>query len=161
MRLLWGERHPALVVDFHHQGTYVDEDGRMITGSVMWPNATEEATELGIADEFAATIEDSKRAVSEMVTALERYGYANITRYPGTETPGIARNAYGLLGSASVLYEARGGIDQKSKGYIVKQTEVAAMAMLEAAANGSLWTRSTAPAEELPERGPFVPNPHE
>ena len=37
------ERQPRLVVDFHHQGTYVDEEGRMITGSVMWPNAEAEA----------------------------------------------------------------------------------------------------------------------
>lgn len=161
MRLLWGQLEPAVVVDFHHQGTYVDDEGRMITGSVMWPNATDEAEDLGIADEFAATIEDSKRVVSQMVTALDQYGYANITRYPGTETPGIARNAYGLLGSASVLYEARGGIDQKSKGKIVKQTEVAGMSVLEAAADGSLWTASTEPAESLPDRGPFVSNPHE
>jgi hypothetical protein len=156
MRLLWDELQPEAVVDFHHQGTYVDDEGRMITGSVMWPNATAEAAALGITDEFADTVEDSKRVVSEMVEALEPYGFANITRYPGTTTPGIARNAYGLLGSASVLYEARGGIDQKSKGYIARQTSVAGMAILEAAADGSLWTRSTAPADELPERGPFV-----
>ncbi len=160
MRLLWDAKQPELVVDFHHQGTYVDDEGRMITGSVMWPNATDEAAALGISDEFAATIEDSKRAVAEMVTALEPYGYANVTRYPGTETPGIARNAYGLLGSASVLYEARGGIGQKSSGYIAKQTAVAAMGVLEAAADGSLWTRSTAPADELPDRGSFVSDPH-
>jgi predicted deacylase len=161
MRLLWDERRPELVVDFHHQGTYVDEEGRMITGSIMWPNAEAEAERLGVAEEFAETVVDSKRAVSQMVTALEGKGYANITRYPSTEFPGIARNAYGLLGSASVLYEARGGIGSASNGYITQQTVVAAESVVDAAADGSLWTASTAPADELRERGPSVSDPHE
>jgi predicted deacylase len=161
MRLLWDERQPEFAVDFHHQGTYVDDDGRMITGSVMWPNATEEAERLGISEEFAETVTLSKRVVSEMLVSLDRVGYANITRYPGTTTPGIARNAYGLLGSGSVLYEARGGIGQKSRGYIAKQTYVAGMSLLTAAADGSLFTRSTEPADTIRERGDFVSNPHE
>jgi predicted deacylase len=161
MRLLWGERQPELVIDFHHQGTYVDEDGRMITGSVMWPNATDEAEALGISDEFADTITLSQRAVSVMLTELDQYGYANITRYPSTSTPGIARNAYGLLGSASVLFEMRGGIDAKSNGYIAKTAEVAGMAVLEAVADGSWETVSLEPVENIRERGDFVSNPHE
>lgn len=161
MRLLWEERRPELVVDFHHQGSYVDEDGRLITGSVMWPNAVEEAEALGIADEFAETITLSQRAVSVMLTELDQYGYANITRYPSTSTPGIARNAYGLLGSASVLFEMRGGIDAKSKGYIAKTAQVAGMAVLEAVADGSWETTSLEPVEQIRERGPRISNPHE
>ena len=160
MRLLWDERQPELVVDFHHQGTYVDEDGRMITGSIMWPNAEAEAARLGISDEFADVVTDSKRAASEMLLALEPKGYANITRYPSTPFPGIARNAYGLLGSASVLFEARGGIGSASNGYITEQTVVAADAVLDSAADGSLWTASTAPADSIRERGPYVSDPH-
>lgn len=161
MRLLWDERQPELVVDFHHQGTYVDDDGDMITSSVMWPNAEDEAARLGISDEFAETVTLSKRIVSEMLVGLEQYGHANVTRYPSTTTPGIARNAYGLLGSGSVLYEARGGIGQQSNGYIAKQAYIAGMSVLTAAADGSLWTRSTEPADTIRERGDFVPNPHE
>ncbi|MPZ63362.1 MAG: hypothetical protein GEU93_19180 [Propionibacteriales bacterium] len=161
MRLLWDERQPEFAVDFHHQGTYVDDEGRMITGSVMWPNAVEEADRLGISDEFEETVTLSKRVVSEMLVNLERYGYANITRYPGTTVPGIARNAYGLLGSGSVLYEARGGTGQKSRGYIAKQTYIAGMSLLTSAADGSLFTRSTEPADNIRERGDFVSNPHE
>ncbi|MGH3382955.1 MAG: M14 family zinc carboxypeptidase [Nocardioidaceae bacterium] len=160
MRLLWDERQPELVVDFHHQGSFVDEDGGMITGSTMWPNALDEAAEMGISDEFAETITLSKRAVSKMLTALDQYGYANITRYPSTSTPGIARNAYGLLGSASVLFEMRGGIEAKSNGYITKTAQVAAASVLEAAADGTLWTTSTAPADQIRERGEDLDNPH-
>ncbi|MGH3362065.1 MAG: M14 family zinc carboxypeptidase [Nocardioides sp.] len=161
MRLLWDELQPELVVDFHHQGTYVDDEGGMITGSVMWPNAEAEAELLGISEQFAETVTDSKRAVSQMLLGLEQYGYANITRYPSTTFPGIARNAYGLLGSASVLFEARGDMGAKSNGYITKQTVVAAMSVLESAADGSLWTASTEPADNIRERGEFVSNPHE
>jgi predicted deacylase len=161
MRLLWEERRPELVVDFHHQGTYVDEDGRMITGSTMWPNADAEAERLGIAEEFSDTVVRSQRAVSVLLTALDRYGYANITRYPSTTTPGIARNAYGLLGSASVLFEMRGDIDAKSNGYIAKTAEVAGMAVLEAVADGSWETASLEPVENIRERGEYVTDPHE
>ena len=161
MRLLWAEQRPELVVDFHHQGSYVDDDGRLITGSVMWPNAEAEAARLGIGAEFAETVVLSKRIVSTMLTALEGYGHANITRYPSTTTPGIARNAYGLLGSGSVLYEARGDIGPKSNGYITKQAYLAGMAVLEAAADGSLYTASLEPVENIRERGEPVDDPHE
>lgn len=161
MRLLWDERRPVFTIDFHHQGTYVDDDGEMITSSLMWPNAEEEAARLGISEQFAETVTLSKRIVSEMLVNLQRYGHANVTRYPSTTTPSIARNAYGLLGSGSVLYEARGGIGQKSRGYIAKQAYIAGMSLLVSAADGSLFTRSTAPADNIRERGEFVENPHE
>ncbi|MGH8893388.1 MAG: M14 family zinc carboxypeptidase [Actinomycetes bacterium] len=160
MRLLWDRHQPELVVDFHHQGSYVDEEGRMITGSVMWPNAEAEAERLGIAEQFAGTVHLSKQIVSTILPALEQYGHANITRYPSTTTPGIARNAYGLLGSGSVLYEARGDIGPQSNGYLTKQAYIAGMSVLQAAADGSLWTTSTAPADNIRERGEPVPNPH-
>ena len=95
-----------------------------------------------------------------MVMALEQFGYTNITRYPGTEPPGIARNAYGVLGSGSVLFEMRGGIYTQSNGYITKTAYEAAFAVVEAAADGSLFTTSTAPADALPERGPGIGDPH-
>ncbi len=159
-RLLWDERQPALVVDFHHQGSFVDEAGRLITGSIMWPNAEDEAARLGIADEFADTVELSKRAVSVILSELDQYGFANITRYPSTTTPGIARNAYALLGSASVLFELRGDIGPKSKGYLAKTAERAGMAVLEAVADGSWTTVSLEPVEQIRERGEPITDPH-
>lgn len=159
MRLLYEQYQPEIVIDFHHQGSYVDADGRLITGSTMWPNAVDTAAELGILPEFEAAITLSKQVVSTMVTELSQYGYANITRYPGTETPGIARNAYGLLGSGSVLFEMRGGIYTQSNGYITKTAYQAAKAVVDAATDGSLFTASTAPADNLPDRGPGIGDP--
>lgn len=161
MRLLYDERQPDFVMDLHHQGSYVDDDGDLITGSTLWPNATEAAEELGRTDEFAEAVELSKRVVSTMVTELDQYGYANITKYPGTTTPGIARNAYGLLGAGSVLFEMRGGIGTKSNGYIAKTAYRAAKSVVEAAADGSLYDADIAIAEALPERGEFIGAPNE
>jgi hypothetical protein len=92
-----------VVLDLHHQGTYADPDGSMVTGATFWPNATETAAQLGIADQFEDVITRSTQTVSTLLAALESKGYANFSRYPGTLPPGISRNAYGLLGSASVL----------------------------------------------------------
>lgn len=161
MRLLWDERQPELVVDYHHQGTYVDDDGQMITGSIMWPNADEEAELLGLGDEWSQTVEDSQRAVAVMLNSVESKGYANITRYPSTTTPGIARNAYGLLGSASVLFEMRGDMGQKSAGYIAKTAETTGIELLRAVADGSWLTTDLAPVHNIRERGDSVDNPHE
>lgn len=156
MRTLWDERQPVLMVDYHHQGTYVDDDGRMITGSIMWPNAVDTAAELGISDEFAQTVTASQRAASVMLQAVDKYGYANITRYPSTSTPGIARNAYGLLGSASVLFELRGGIGQKSAGYIAKTASVTGYELLKSVADGSWETADLSVIENIRERGDAV-----
>lgn len=161
MRLLFDERDPLVVMDFHHQGSYVDDDGDLITGSTLWPNATEAAANLGVEDKFADAVELSKRVVSTMVTELDQYGYANITRYPGTTTPGIARNAYGLLGAGSILFEMRGGIGQKSNGYITKTAYNAALSVVEALADGSLFTADISVADALPDRGDFIGAPND
>ena len=36
MRLLFDGFQPSVVIDFHHQGSYVDADGDLITGSVLF-----------------------------------------------------------------------------------------------------------------------------
>jgi hypothetical protein len=87
--------------------------------------------------------------VSTLLQAIDRYGYANFSRYCGTTPPGISRNAYGLLGSASVLVEMRGGIGQKSNGYIAKTAYVAAASVVEALADGSLSQADVGVAEAL------------
>jgi hypothetical protein len=161
MRLLFDERQPLIVIDFHHQGSYVDPEGDLITGSTLWPNATSTAEALGVLDRFEQAVELAKQVVAVMVTELDPYGYANITRYPGTTTPGIARNAYGLLGAGSVLFEMRGGIGVKSNGYITQTAYNAAKAVVVALADGSLFDADIAIADSLPDRGPGIGAPNE
>jgi predicted deacylase len=161
VRLLFDQRRPDVVIDLHHQGSYVDADGDLITGSTFWPNATATAAAIGRSAEFAEAVELSKKVVATLVTELDQYGFANITRYPGTLPPGIARNAYGLLGAGSVLFELRGGIGVKSNGYITKMAYQASKSVVQALADGSLFDADVAVAEALPERGPSIDPPND
>jgi predicted deacylase len=143
-----GPQVVEVVMDLHHQGTPLDANGDMVTGSTLWPNATGTADALGIRPQFDQVIFRSKQVVATLVEAVHKYGYANFSRYPGTLPPGISRNAYGLLGSASVLVELR-GVGQKANGYMAKTGYVAGMSAIEALANGSLYTTNIAPADAL------------
>jgi predicted deacylase len=137
-----------VAMDLHHQGTPLDANGDLVTGSTLWPNATATAAQLGISAQFADVIFRSKQVVATLATAVGQYGYANFSRYPGTTPPGISRNAYGLLGSASVLVELR-GVGQKANGYIAKTGFVAGMSVVEALADRSLYATDIAPADAL------------
>jgi predicted deacylase len=138
-----------VVLDLHHQGSKTDAEGGMVTGSTLWPNATATADDLGIRPQFDQVVFRSKQVVSTLVQAVHHYGYANFSRYCGTTPPGISRNAYGLLGSASVLIEMRGDIGQKSNGYIAKTAYVAAASVIGALADGSLSQADVGVAEAL------------
>jgi hypothetical protein len=157
VRALFDQFKPAVIMDFHHQGTLVDADGRMITASTLWPTAVATADWLVETDaepEARARFDSgqlmAKKVVSVLVDAIQTYGYANVSRYPGGTEPGISRNAYGLLGSGSVLLELRGGIGIKSGGYIQKIGYQVGMAVLnELAKSATLEHISTATAESL------------
>jgi predicted deacylase len=144
-----GAQDVDVVMDLHHQGTPIDAQGDMVTGSTLWPNATATADALGIRPQFDQVVFRSKQVVSTLLEGIENKGYANFSRYPGTLPPGISRNAYGLLGSASVLIEMRGDIGQKSNGYIAKTAYVASTSVIDALADGSLFEAGTARAEAL------------
>jgi predicted deacylase len=143
-----GPQVVEVVMDLHHQGTPLDANGDMVTGSTLWPNATATADALGIRPQFDQVIFRSKQVVATLLNAVGRYGYANFSRYPGTLPPGISRNAYGLLGSASVLVELR-AVGQKANGYLAKTGFVAGMSVVEALADRSLYTTDIAPADAL------------
>ena len=126
---------PVVALDMHHQGTRV-HDGKMITASTLWPTASATATRLLAVDPNAVTrfnqgVDMAKRVVVVIARTLAQYPYAGLSRYPGGTEPGISRNAYGLLGSGSVLLELRGGMGTKSGGYIQKIGYHASMAIVE------------------------------
>lgn len=134
VRWLADQYRPAVTLDLHHQGTRVD-DGRMVTASTLWPTARATAQRLQAVDPQALARFESgqamaKRAVVVIAQTLAQYPYAKLSLYPGGDEPGISRNAYGLLGSGSVLLELRGGIGTKSGGYIQKIGYHAAYAVL-------------------------------
>ena len=130
---------PIWIVDFHGQGTYVTDEGENVTSSMLWP------TNEGAAD----VVDLSKQLCVVMMDQMSQYGYATVNLYPGGTEPGIARNAYGIEGSGSVLVEMKGGIGQKSNGMLVKHAVEQMMAILEATADGSLYMADPDRVEEL------------
>lgn len=138
---------PLWVIDVHNQGFNVVEDdadpdinrpNRYVTGSILWPtndDVSDDARDL------------SKQLTVVMKEASFQYGNMEITRYNGGDYPGIARNAYGLLGSGSVLVEIAGQIEgspsinigQKHIGMLEKNVRVMLMSVLEATASGALF----------------------
>ena len=135
IRWLNDQFRPVMALDMHHQGTRV-HDGKMITASTLWPTAVLTAERLQTVDgtalaRFNQGVDMAKRVVVIIAQTLAQYPYAGLSRYPGGTEPGISRNAYGLLGSGSVLLELRGGIGTKSGGYIQKIGYHASMAIVE------------------------------
>jgi zinc carboxypeptidase len=135
IRWLNDQFNPVVALDMHHQGTRV-HDGKMITASTLWPTAILTAERLQTVDgtalaRFNQGVDMAKRVVVVIAQTLAQYPYAGLSRYPGGTEPGISRNAYGLLGSGSVLLELRGGIGIKSGGYIQKIGYHASMAIVE------------------------------
>lgn len=135
---------PIWIIDVHNQGSFKSPDGKSVTSSIMWPNhpdVSEEAVNL------------SKQLCVAMMDQMNQYGYAEVTRYPGSAIPNIARNAYGLEGVGSVLIEIR-AIGQKSIGMLNKHTYEQLYVMLEKTADGSLFELDPNRIDaELPERG--------
>jgi predicted deacylase len=135
IRWLNDQFNPVVALDMHHQGTRV-HDGKMVTASTLWPTALLTAQRLQTVDanalaRFNQGVDMAKRVVVVIAQTLAKYPYADLSRYPGGTEPGISRNAYGLLGSGSVLLELRGGIGIKSGGYIQKIGYHASLAIVE------------------------------
>ena len=128
---------PVVALDMHHQGTRV-HDGKMVTASTLWPTArgtaqllVDSGKDTNALARFDGGVAMAKRVVVIIAQKLAQYAYADLSRYPGGTEPGISRNAYGLLGSGSVLLELRGGLGTKSGGYIQKIGYHASLAIVE------------------------------
>lgn len=165
------EVDPAWIADFHRQGTYtVDEDaefdpenpsaayeraeenyppdpdadggGDVVTSSLFWPineNVPTEAQNL------------SKRLVVTMFDRLTEFDQSTVTRYPGGTYAGIARNAYGLTGRGSVLFELSAGT-LGDRSYRIRQVFEAVLSAVDATATGALDGVDPDRTDELPER---------
>lgn len=133
-----------VVVDVHHQGSYVAGNGRQITTSIMWPTSP-----LASSD----AVRRSKQVAVVAYDALERYGFAEVSQYPGGSYEGIARNSFGIQGAGSLLVELRGDIGQKSSGYLVRSAYAAMASILDAAGTGTLGDVDAARADSIPLRG--------
>jgi hypothetical protein len=137
---------PLWMADFHHQGTYVTEDGENVTSSILWPRNE------NVLPEY---VDLSKQLCVQIYDHMQQFGFSTVTLYPGGTFAGIARNAYGLLEAGSILVELKGGIYPKQNGMITKHAFEQMWTILEATADGSLSAIDPARSDEIPPRGSF------
>jgi hypothetical protein len=131
---------PRIVMDYHMQGRYLDANGREITASMLWPTN--------------ANVPQDKVDAAKQVTVVAHRAVTlvggNVSQYPGGDYEGIARNAYGLLGSASVLLELSAIDDEQAQ---IRAAYAAMLAVVQSAADGSLLRVNPARADAIPPRG--------
>ncbi|GGQ56405.1 M14 family zinc carboxypeptidase [Couchioplanes azureus] len=144
----WHATRPAIVVDYHMQGRYLQPDGRETTASVLWPTST-------LAGEAAVT--RSRQLTVRNADVLTVAAGANVTRYPGGDYEGIARNAYGILGSASLLVELS-DLPPEQVDFQIRTAFTSMIATAQGAAGGGLWRTDPTRADAIPERGPSLPD---
>ncbi len=137
---------PSIVVDYHMQGRYVFPGGREITTSIFWPNHP---------DVPADALRRSKQVAVRVHDAFTGAG-AVVSQYPGGEYQGIARNAYGLRGSASLLVELS-SLPPELERFQVRTAYESMIDLAEAAGFGRLDAIDPAAADEIPLRGEELP----
>jgi hypothetical protein len=148
---LWRATEPGVVVDYHMQGRYLQPDGRETTASILWPTSP-----LTSAD----AITRGRQLAVRNYHAMTLIARANVTRYPGGDYEGIARNAYGILGSASLLVELS-DLPEEQTDFQITTAYVSMLATVQGAADGTLWRVDPDRADEIPARGPSLPDSSE
>ncbi|MFC6935856.1 M14 family zinc carboxypeptidase [Actinomadura yumaensis] len=139
---------PSVMVDYHMQGRYAfpPPDGREITTSIQWPTAQ------GVP---AGALKRSRQVAVRVNGAFTRAG-AVVSQYPGGSYQGIARNAYGLRGSASLLVELS-DLPPARQRFQVRTAYLSMVDLAGAAASGRLDGIDPARADAIPPRGPELP----
>jgi hypothetical protein len=145
---LWHATRPAVVVDYHMQGRYAQPDGRETTASILWPTSPLTA---------AGPVTRSRQLAVRNYDALTLLARANVSRYPGTDYEGIARNAYGILGSASLLVELS-DLPADRVDFQIRTALVSMIATAQAAADGSLRLIDPTGTDAIPPRGAPLPD---
>lgn len=153
------ELDPDLVLDYHEQGNYRSEDGDLDTMSVLWP--TNPAVDEDVRD-------ISKQAVVAIDESLQDYDYDQLTLYPGSDNPAIARNGFSLDGTPGVLVEQRylqemfevsQGLDldySALRSALALQGFITMKGVASAAADGSLDDLDPALALDIPDRSDSI-----
>jgi len=127
------------LVDFHHQGARSAIDGKLVSGSILYP------TNSGVK---ADVMEMSKQLGKVMYDAVEDRGFGLLGRYNGGTANTIARNGLAFeYDISTLLFEMRGMSDhtnpntilgQKSNGYLIQQGVVSMEAAIDAIADRSI-----------------------
>ncbi|GGK03303.1 hypothetical protein GCM10010123_36540 [Pilimelia anulata] len=147
MQRLWLETKPRIVVDYHMQGKFTSPNGKVITSSILWPTHAK----------VTAEARNRGKQLAVLTHATMTAGGANVTKYPGEELDGIARNAYGLRGSSSLLVELS-DLPGKEESQIESALN-SMIAIVKGAADGSLEQIDPAKADAIPPRALAMGDP--
>ena len=170
VRKAYDDYGPIWVMDVQNLGTTVIKDdvdpminrpGRMVTGSILWPTNEEIAEEaINLSKQMCIVIKKRSLELGNM----ELTNYARVRSdgsfIRGGGFPGMARNAFGLLGTerldageqghlgGSILVDIRGQ-GQKSIGMLKNNAREIMQIVLESTADGSLFIENPADADIL------------
>ena len=152
----WAAFKPHYAIDIHHQGTYfVEGTNEMTTFSIGIP-VSETVLDPWVWDT------NRKMAVTGY-DAVAKLGFVNPTRYPKIDirnavvasmmldNPGPDGKQTGWK-TAAMFFENRGGIGNRSRGYIIQQNVVATHAIINAIADGTLSSVDASRWETIPYR---------
>ncbi|RZH67421.1 M14 family zinc carboxypeptidase [Natrinema altunense] len=138
-----------IVCDWHHQFTLRNDECELINASTRWPlNAA-------APDEAVAL---SRRISAYAYQETADLGHTTWDTYPGGTTANIARNAHGVLGRGSVLFEFRGqasDLGNAANGRLVTVINTVMTDILTGIASGELYAVDPAAADEIPPRGDY------
>jgi hypothetical protein len=143
----WADFRPHYVMDFHHQGTYYVEDTNLMTTvSIGIPG-----NPLFYSKQDPEIFAGSSKMAIIAYDALISRGYANPTRYPMPDVgfnrgmpAGVPVSVPGPNGqdsgwaSSAMFIENRGGIGQKSSGYIINSFVGPTWAIIDAIVSGEI-----------------------
>jgi len=139
------------MIDLHHQGTNLERDGKLVSGSMLYPTNENVKPEV---------LEKSKKLGAVVFNAVDSTGWGHIGKYNGGSGENIGRNGAAVQYDIStLLFEMRGMSDhedpsrvigQKSNGYLIKQTITTLDATVRAIADGSIETADTSFWDTLP-----------
>lgn len=141
------------MIDLHHQGTLSETEGKLVSGSILYPTNSNVKPEV---------LEKSKKLGSIVFNSLHHTGWGHIGKYVGGTGENIGRNGAAVRYDIStLLFEMRGMSDhnyepyalgQKSNGYLIKQTITTLDATVRAIADGSINSADTSFWDTLPEQ---------
>lgn len=132
------------MIDLHHQGTQSERDGKLVSGSILYPTNPDVKPEV---------LEKSKKLGAVVFNAVDSTGWGHLGKYNGGNGENIGRNGAAVQYDIStLLFEMRGMSDhsnpsavigQKSNGYLIKQTITTLDAAVRAIADGSIENADT------------------
>lgn len=95
------------MIDLHHQGANSERDGKLVSGSILYPTTP---------NVDPAVLEGSKKLGAIVFDAVDSTGWGHLGKYSGGSAETISRNGIAVeYGISTLLFEMRGMSDHYTK----------------------------------------------